>query len=56
MDDLIKLQLSKHELKLLLFALNAYKHDHPESTLLNDNMDSYHYLHDYLSDVALDQL
>lgn len=56
MGDLIKLELSKHELKLLLMALNSYKLDHPESTLLQGNMDSYYDLHDYLSDVALDQL
>lgn len=52
----IKLELYGDELKLLLFALNAYKHDHPESTLLNGNMDMYHNLHDYLSDIALDRL
>lgn len=56
MDYLIKLELSKHELKLLFMALNAYKHDHPESTLLNGSMDMYYNLHDYLSDIVLDQL
>lgn len=49
-----KLELYADELKLILMALNSYKDEHPESTLLQD-MDHYYLLHEYISDAALNQ-